>query len=176
MFKSQKYDINCKITNIDELLPNGKPFFRKMTYSEVEKEISRILMNNPHPNIVNIYNIVYDHIDIELVKPLYDDKKISINEKKIILSKMNEVKKHLQSLGIIYFDWKYDNIGIGEDGEYKLYDFDVCGIIPIDGSKDLWKIAPPSPAAYAYRKCMELFIISPIEMDNYSFNHFNLKF
>ena len=38
---------------------------------------------------------------------------------------MKKVKDFfLQNLGIIYIDWEQDNIGKGEDGNYKLFDFD----------------------------------------------------
>lgn len=171
---SKKYDFNGTTNDIKDLLPSRKPFFRKMTFSNAEKRIAEILKDNPHPNIVSIYNVKYDHIDIELVNPYNDNKLISNDEKTAILEKMNNVKKHLQSFGIIYFDWKYDNIGIGEDGEIKLFDFDCSGIASLNQEEKIWEIKPFN--GYAYRKCKEAEIINPFEMDDYSFNHFNLKF
>jgi hypothetical protein len=35
---------------------------------------------------------------------------------------MKNVKDFLQSLGIMYIDWKIDNIGVSNVGAYKLFD------------------------------------------------------
>jgi len=53
-------------------------------------------------------------------------------DKKEAINAMKKVKTFLQSLGIIYMDWKIDNVGRGKDGNYKLFDFDGSGIIDIN--------------------------------------------
>jgi hypothetical protein len=43
---------------------------------------------------------------------------------------MSNVKDFLQGLGIMYVDWKLDNIGKSLiDGKYKLFDFDASGLV-----------------------------------------------
>jgi serine/threonine protein kinase len=53
---------------------------------------------------------------------------------------MMEVKEYLQSLGIIYIDWKDDNTGISDDGEIKLFDFNASGLINTETKE--WIIKP----------------------------------
>jgi serine/threonine protein kinase len=47
--------------------------------------------------------------------------------KDTLISQALLAKNHLQTLGIMYIDWKPDNIGIDPDGKYKLFDFDLSG-------------------------------------------------
>lgn len=107
----------------------GKDFFRKMLSSIVEPKIATILQKNPHPNIVSIYRITDRYIDMEELQYLKGN--ISLH-KKGLLDAMNSAKDHLQSLGIMYIDWKPDNVGITTDGIYKLFDFDGSGITNAD--------------------------------------------
>lgn len=78
---------------------------------------------------------------------------------------MMEVKTFLQGLGIMYIDWKLDNIGISEDGELKLFDFDVSGLI--DTKTEEWIIKPPE--FWAYNNAVENGMVTPVEIDNYAF-------
>lgn len=171
--KSQIYDFTGIQSHLDENAKtfDGKPFFRKMTLNNAEKRIASILKYNPHPNIVSIYDVSFDHIDIELVNPIYD---ITYENKTKIQETFRDVKSHLQTLGIIYMDWKYDNIGVSQDGEFKLFDFDCSGIASLNQKEKLWELAPFN--GHAYRKCKEMEIISPFEMDNFTYQHFNLQF
>ena len=78
---------------------------------------------------------------------------------------MMSVKDYLQSIGIIYIDWKIDNIG-KIDGNFKLFDFDGSGIIDIDSGK--W-LSIPAPY-YKYRISIENNDMKkPIQIDNFSF-------
>ena len=78
---------------------------------------------------------------------------------------MIDVKKHLQEFGIMYIDWKPDNIGIG-DGHLKLFDFDVSGLVdPKNPGK--WILSPPEWAAY--KDALKVGKKTPIEIDDYSF-------
>jgi hypothetical protein len=54
------------VTNLDEKF-KGMNFFRKYGASISEHAICKILKNNPHPNIVNVYRITDRYIDIELM-------------------------------------------------------------------------------------------------------------
>jgi serine/threonine protein kinase len=126
-----------------------------------ELEICTLLMEHPHKNIIKIYDVGEDYIDMELLN-------ININkqDKNKIKIVMMEVKIYLQSLGIMYIDWKLDNIGISDDGEIKLFDFDGSGLINIE--TEAWIIHPPKWAVYEYAKRQGM--VTPSEIDNYIFN------
>ena len=134
---------------------NKVPLFRKMTKSKVEKEISKILMKNPHPNIVRIYDVTDDYVDMEFL-----DTRTEIDTMTMI-----EAKTHLQKLGILYIDWKSDNIGTDSKGVFKLFDFDVSGTFnTVTGE---WILEPSH--FYAYNKAIKQGAKSPIDIDNYAF-------
>ena len=120
-----------------------------------------ILKLNYHPNIVNIYNYEKNYIDIELLNT--DLSKI---DKSDIKNTMLQVKHFLQNLGIIYIDWKYDQIGTDQRGNIKIFDFDGSGII---NKENLQWILPP-PRFYSYNKAITEGITNPFEIDNFSFN------
>ena len=135
-------------------------FFRKECVATRERKIAEILKNNSHINIVDIYNVNDKYIDMEMVRVNedYDKTKLQIDMKK--------AKEHLQSLGIIYFDWKPDNTGLGLDGNYKLFDFDASGIINLNTKE--W-IVKPAFAYWSYRMAENAGLTEPFEMDNYTF-------
>ena len=146
-----EYDINLKI--------DGKEVFRKMTSSKAELEISKLIKENPHQNIVKIYHVGDDYVDMELTEPNYD---MEIEKIKEI---MTGVKDHLQSIGVIYIDWKPDNMGVGEDGKLKLFDFDTSGIIDIHTGE--WKVEPHH--YWSYNQAIDAGHTEPIDIDNYAF-------
>ena len=155
------YKLDGKFTTDPEILHEGKEFFRKMTNNIEEKKICEILMKNPHKNIIKIYGIGKDYIDMELL-----DTDMSLEDNNKIKNLMIEVKTYLQSLGIMYIDWKLDNIGISEDGQIKLFDFDVSGLIDIETKE--WIIEPPK--YWSYNKALQNGMVTPIDIDNYAFN------
>lgn len=155
-----------KIIKTDELF-EGKDYFQKMTTNKIEKKICKLLMENPHKNIVNIYEVGNKYIKMELLNT--DLTGISENE---IKEKMIGVKNYLQNLGILYIDWKLDNIGIGKDGELKLFDFDISGIInPNDPTK--WKNKPPN--CYSYSNAIKNGCKTPLKIDNYAFENTDFR-
>jgi serine/threonine protein kinase len=175
MFDPYNDDDNDYII-IDELRNNKTPFFRKMSpprnhinnehieLSNNEKRFIRILMNYPHPNIVKYYKINDEYIDMELL----DIKKDLKKHKKEIIKIMKNVKEYLQDLGVLYIDWKYDNIGYSKiDKTYKLFDFDVSGLIDIKTNK--WLIKPPN--YWNYDNAIKNNITDPYEIDDYCFNY-----
>jgi serine/threonine protein kinase len=154
--------LDGKLIKNDELF-KGKKFFQKMTKHENEKQICKLLMQNPHKNIVTIYEVGDDYIKMELLNTALE----GIQES-VIKEKMRNVKNHLQSLGIMYIDWKLDNIGISEDGELKLFDFDASGIIePMK-----WE-TQPQVDYYSYRNAIKKGMKTPIGIDNYVFENTN---
>jgi len=158
------YTANGDIEEDPQTLHDGKDFFRKMaptrTMLKGEKEICEILMKHPHKNIVKIYDVTDKYIDLELLDT--DLIKVSLSK---LQNDMMEAKTFLQGLGIMYIDWKLDNIGISEDGELKLFDFDVSGLI--DTETNEWIIKPPE--FWAYNNAVENGMITPVDIDNYAF-------
>lgn len=171
-----KYFQDGVITNFDETY-NHKPFFRKIFWYPTppvisnhidmsqspynERDIIEILHETrPHPNIVAFYDIHPTHVDMELLDTENNDKKKAKKQ-------MKKVKDFLQNLGIIYIDWKQDNIGIDEDGNYKLFDFDGSGIIDVKTRK--WIKEPVH--MFAFNEAKE-HTQDPIEMDNWAFEHY----
>lgn len=187
MTKTTIYNMNTDTTiQTDASLTgrNGLPFFRKFgppllknhAYSkEVESAIVKILMEHPHPNIVTYYEISDNYIDMEQlytekssphsfeVEPSSYETFIEIQEV------MSKVKDFLQDLGIMYIDWKFDNLAKSVDGTYKLFDFDASGLIDLKTND--W-ILKPQPY-WSYKKAIENGCATPKEIDDWSFN-FNI--
>ena len=178
--KSTIYNMNSDTTTTSDETYNGHLFFRKLgapyiskahIYSNnVERTIIKILMDHPHPNIVNYYKLSDDYITMEQVNseksnPLY---KPMTNEEIIEIQQvMVKVKDFLQSLGIMYVDWKYDNLGKSADGTYKLFDFDASGLIDL-ASKE-WILKPQH--YWSYNEAIKNGAITPKEIDDWSFNY-----
>ena len=116
-----------------------------------EPDIYRILqeqqiLKKKHPNIVHVYSAYDDFVDIELVRPL---DVVSVET----IRKMRDVMEYLHGLGIAYIDWKPDNIGIGDDGEVKLFDFDGSGVFD---TCDRYTWILKAPPMYMYRTCKDM--------------------
>jgi hypothetical protein len=152
--------------NVDISKYNNQHIFKKITKSKVELEICRILMANPHKNIVKIFEVGTDYVIMEYV----NIELTNVSSDKIV-STMTIVKTYLQKLGIIYIDWKPDNIGIGIDSELKLFDIDVSGLLYINTGN--WIIPPKQ--FYAYKYAITNGYTTPFEIDNYSFTEFLSK-
>ena len=74
----------------------------------------------------------------------------------------------------MYIDWKFDNIGIGSDGNYKLFDFDASGITNKNNTKWLENYDPPQ-IFYNYRiATVENGRKMPLEIDDFCFEY-NIK-
>ncbi len=181
--KSTIYDPDTdSVKHVDETY-DGKSFFRKnygkphpfLDYSKkAESAIVKILMEHPHPhpNIVYYYDINSKYVDMEQVEthnsnPLYINvmTRKELNE---IIEVMSKVKDFLQALGIIYIDWKFDNMGKCVDGKYKLFDFDASGLIDLKTQQ--WKLQA-NPITWSYRHAIKNGAQTPKEMDDWSFNY-----
>jgi hypothetical protein len=146
-------DFKDTYMNINDI-KNPIYFFRKMTTNRNELYISKLLKQYPHPNIVKIYRVYDDYIDMGLLPYLKNNYNFNRNA---IIKIMNNVRKHLHNLGISYIDWKYDY------GNYKLFDFDVSGVY----NNDSWIIEPPY--YYNYNNSIKYGYRRPVDIDNYAF-------
>lgn len=161
---------------------NGMPFFRKnygaphrlLDYSKkVEIAIVKILMEHPHPNIVHYYTINDICADMEQVSSaksdpsFFDEGPLRYEEIIEIQQTMRKVKDFLQSLGIMYIDWKYDNLGKSVDGNYKLFDFDASGLIDLTTHE--WILKPQH--FWSYNEAVKNGAKTPKEIDDWSFNY-----
>jgi serine/threonine protein kinase len=137
------------------------PVFQKMF--DVSKSeyaiVSHLQGRPPHPNIVKIYEVTDTHWDAELLDVDIDTKDPRIKEQ------MKAAKNHLQSIGIIYMDWKYDNIGVDTYGTYKLFDFNMSGMW-VDKR---WVVKPEE--GWNYNTAVNAGITYPIAIDNYAFEN-----
>ena len=181
--KSTIYDPDTdSVKHVDETY-DGKPFFRKnygkpnmfLAYSkEMEIAIVKILMEHPHPNIVHYYDINAKYADMEQVdthksNPLYLYENVMTREDlNEIIEVMSKVKDFLQDLGIIYVDWKFDNLGKSVHGKYKLFDFDASGLIDLKTQQ--WKLKA-NPIYWSYKEAIKNGAKTPKEIDDWSFKH-----
>jgi serine/threonine protein kinase len=155
---------------------DGKRYFKKVFYyriprdpykyelamATVEKNIATILKKNPHPNIVEIYEVTDEYVRMELLDTSVEPK-VNCGLREIMLG----VKNYLQGLGIMYIDWKPDNIGISRgNGAYKLFDFDVSGIVDLETGE--WTHRPVK--FYSYNLAIKNGCVGPKEIDDYSFD------
>ncbi len=136
------------------------PVFRKMTNCKVELQIAKMLMENKYcqKNIVKIYDVTPTYYTMELLETNY-------TMDTSIIEKMQKVKTYMQSINIAYIDWKPDNIGIDENGEPKLFDFDGCGIY----NNNDWIIKPFR--GYAYNEVSKT-VSDPIKIDDTCFHKY----
>ena len=181
--KSTIYNMNNDTTENSEETYNNKPFFRKngapyrsisQAYSKhVETTIVKILMDHPHINIVNYYEINDDYITMEQVSSaksdpsFFEEGPLSYEEIIEIQQTMRHVKDFLQGLGIMYIDWKYDNLGKSVDGNYKLFDFDASGLIDLQSNE--WILKPHH--YWSYNEALKNGAKTPKEIDDWSFNY-----
>ena len=181
--KSTIYNMSNDTTENSEETYNNNLFFRKngapyrsisQAYSKhVETTIVKILMDHPHINIVNYYEINDDYITMEQVSSaksdpsFFEEGPLSYEEIIEIQQTMRKVKDYLQSLGIMYIDWKYDNLGKSLDGNYKLFDFDASGLIDLNSQE--WILKPQH--YWSYNEALKNGAKTPKEIDDWSFNY-----
>jgi len=162
---SKKYNLNGEIIDFNQTR-NGQPFFRKETNDEVELAIARKLKRNPHQNIVKIYEVGDGYYDMEIVKT-----GISLRACQKYRKDLEKAKTHFHRIGIVYIDWKRDNMGIGADGRIKVFDFDQSGLL----RRNIWYSnawnKKPSSIGYFLRNAESAGQLTPIRADNWIFEH-----
>jgi len=151
---------NGNITNLNEQF-EGLNFFRKYgTGGNNEELIASILKENPHPNIVKIYDISNNYITMEKVTT-----NLGKYDKAKLIAAAAAAKDHLQKLHIMYIDWKPDNMGIDASGNFKLFDFDASGISTADDKK--WYKRPLPYWSFLQARLHNLS--APKEIDDFAF-------
>jgi len=145
--------------------------FKKTFGCDTERVIYKILFDKQDEiiarsiGIVKIIQVNDRFVDLELLEV---DNNWSYKSNNEVVKEMSVVKDYLQSIGIMYIDWKYDNIGISRtDGKVKLFDFDVSGCVSPDNSS--WTIEPPY--YFAYKKATDAGMTTPADIDNFAFDN-----
>jgi serine/threonine protein kinase len=134
----------------------NKDVFVKMldpSSSHLEKTIARLVKDNQPPNLVSIYNITNDFIEMELLDTDIETN-IKNNKACFLISDITNALQQLHSMNIVYIDLKIDNLGYSEiDACWKLFDFDSSGILE-ENSNNNWLMPPPIDR-YAYTNYVE---------------------
>jgi len=159
--KSYKYSGEEGIFEDFEGDIEGKPYFRKYTDGgKIELHIVRLLKRNPHPNIVTIYDIGLNYLDMELLKT-----RLSIRDIRAQIDALKRAKDFMHSLGIVYLDWKLDNLGLNNQGVVKVFDFDMSSMyIKNNFTKT------PEMKCFSWEKAEAVGLREPVEIDNFTFH------
>ena len=134
---------------------NRKPLFRKMCPQVNELRVARILQAYPHPNLVEIYRVCDEYIDMELLQTGFPYN----------LQDIERAHQHLLKHNIVYMDWKPDNFGVDLNGLTKVFDFDSSGMF--DKETDTWVYCPP--IYWSMRQATEAGLINPTDVDRFTF-------
>ncbi len=150
-----------------------KPFYKKYLpcpnirhekYEEqiisrvIQQTIAKILMDNPNPHVINIYEVNNDYVLSEKL----DTKYLTVPN----LQELIKAKRFLQSKGIILVDWSPNSIGLGSDGKFKVFNFDCAGLVN-PTNPDEWIFEPV--CSLSYRSAIISGYIKPIQIDDYCF-------
>jgi len=164
-YKRKRYTLGgSRSYNMDtgeyRAVADGKDVFRKLlsTTENNEADIVNFLRRFPEykdNNIVIFYDITPEYIEME-------DLPVKLKNQDNYVVSMRKAKDFLQSIGIMYLDWKPDNIGKSKDGEFKLFDFDASGIANLETNQ--WIIEPIYFNSYGQDK-----YLSPKELDDLLF-------
>jgi mannose-6-phosphate isomerase-like protein (cupin superfamily) len=107
-------------------LYGGKSFFRKTCAGVDERneaDICRILMAHPQKNVVDVYGVTDDYIDLQNLDPIRDASEM-IAAKHDVANGLIQ----LHALDIAYIDLKHDNVGYDTVARcYKIFDFNASG-------------------------------------------------
>ena len=132
-----------------DMLRDNKPFMRKVLKTTscstqmVEIKISQILLDNPHINIVKVFEIKlpteYEdgYIDSELLEPLENNNGMistsNIKRMNTLDENITKALEHLHDHWIVYIDLHTGNVGWSkEDRCWKIFDFNMSGIVKKD--------------------------------------------
>lgn len=114
-----------------------KQINRKNNDSMTEFCIAMAIKNNPHKNIVTIYDCRHEE-DYALITMEYLDQNRDIDES--IIDDVHEALVHLHKQGVVYCDLHLGNVGWSHrDNCWKLYDFNCSGML---FSENQWMFEP----------------------------------
>ena len=168
---SKLFTMNGNIKNLNET-KRGVPFFRKLSTSEIELAIARKIMRNPHPNIVKIYAVGDNYIDMEML----DADSVTSKYCRDHVAELRRAKNHMHKNGIVYIDWRAQNMGISYiNGKLKVFDFDLSGLLRrriLYVNK--WKLTSELKA-FLLRNAEAAGQITPLKADDWIFEHRFMK-
>jgi len=149
----------------------------KTKCDKIELKIANIIKNNPHKNLIKIYDvdikkkqIIMEKLDHLQGKP-FDLRKPKKNELNKYLKDTKSSLKQLNKLGIAQIDIKLENNGYSKkDKVWKVFDFDFAGIFNKHGNKESW-IIKPKPIGQISPIIAKLNL-KPSEIDEYLFKYF----
>jgi serine/threonine protein kinase len=140
------------------------PDIKKENYEDIitkkiiEQTVAKIIYDNPNKNIVSIYNVTNDFIEMDEL----DTKYLAIPD----IYELILAKRFLQSKGIIYIDWSYSNIGVDPNGVFKIFDFSKAGLINTS-KPDEWIVEPVK--SLSYNNAVSNGYNHPLAIDDYCF-------
>jgi serine/threonine protein kinase len=125
------YDYKAKTLNSFESDEYDVDVFRKKlsplkSYSDMtEMIICERLYDSPQKNVVKIFNVTNEYIDVEMVRQSF---KMKLPQKAYM--DLFAGIQQLHTLGIAYIDMKHDNCGYSaKDKVWKWFDFDIAGVV-----------------------------------------------
>lgn len=135
-----------------------------------EYDICRLIKDNPHKNLVHIYDVQRSHVDEEML-----DVNLNCSATEFLeyggLEQIRMALDHLHKLGVLYIDLKLENIGWSTiDSCYKLFDFNASCIIDLEDGK----IRRPPMNGFILRKIEQKMCMDknkdPFRADFYAFD------
>lgn len=195
------YNVDGDIKELNLKASNGDSFFRKQIVlnnsylkgNRNELDICRLIQSTASSQLLRIYQVE----NIGFFKNIYrtilrlnnhDDRSYSFVDEEILDTEysyddffekggVSDLRKNLDEfhrLGIIYIDFKRDNVGFSKkDNCFKFFDFDFSALI---NPEDPTKFINPPNTGYnlrdALRKSKNITFSNFIELDNYLFEKF----
>jgi hypothetical protein len=133
----------------------------KKNPNNIERYIAGIIKADPHPNIVTVYDVTDEYIEME---------KLDIECGSYDEASLSKARDYFLKHNIAYLDWTQNNFGKDASGNTKVYDFNFSGIM--NSSKDAWRVDPWPGRVYLEAKVAGA--VHPLEFEEYSFQNKHL--
>lgn len=128
----------------------------KKNPKNIERYIAEIIKSHPHPNIVAVYDVTDEYIEMEKLETNCD----SYDEDGLL-----HARAYFLNHNIAYMDWTKDNFGKDLAGNTKVYDFNFSGIM--NSTNDSWRAEPWPGRVYLEAKAAGA--VNPLDFEEYSF-------